>query len=574
MTCARFLPLYRSMIRSLLAVAFGLVLISTPTVYAAELQRVMVGPFADAAQANRVLRHIQAHNIESYLMPVSGDQRWLSVGVFRQADNALAMQQRVAALDLAAPSVIVRDMNTGSPTAAQASPSPTPPAPTSSTAETPGALVFGSAPEATTPSQRPESQALRYGIERVRMEASSLTRSSRPADGGLSLRAEPYVLWSINESWEARVGARLEGYRQWGDQRLSTVDADYAATYLRYRDAHNRVTLGAQSVVWGRMDELSPNDQLSVLDFSRSILDDPAERRRVVPTVRWEHFHASGTHDLVWIPRFRAAEQADEDSIWTWVDRRNGRLPGLAFDPATAPLISNGRFNTHKPRSGGAGWRFSRWQRGVDYAVNVLYTPHSLPYFTLSDAARTTLFNNGDPSALLSGAEPAFEVHYPRTWVLGSDLGFEASGVTWRFESAWLSDVPVTQRDTLALETRQALRGAVGAEWFPGDADLRVSLQLVGEALIDAGPVLDRTATLAVSGDIEQVFVPNHWQGRLRFSFGLDHSDRYINPELSYIGAEPHEIYLGYHHFSGAERSIGGFYQHNDIITLGVRTRF
>ena len=559
------------LIHAILTTSVGLMLAASPTLHAAELQRVMVGPFPDRASANRVVRQIQAQDIDSYVMAATDDHHWLSAGVFRQADNARTMQQRIASLNLEVPSVVVQGLQTDQP-GLPSTPAPTPQ--TSPTSPTSGALVLGSAPEPTAPSERPPAEAVRYGVDRVRLEASALTRSSRPADGGLYLRAEPYVLWSIDESWEARAGARLDGYRQIGNQRVSTLDVDYAETYLRYRDSSNRITLGTQSVVWGRIDELSPNDQLSVLDFSRAILDDPADRRRVVPALRWEHFRESGNHDLVWIPRFRAAEQADANSLWALVNRHSGRLPGLPFDPVIAPLISSGRFSANEPRSGGVGWRFSRWQRGLDYAVNVLYTPHSLPYFTLSDPARMTLLSGGDPQALLSGAEPAFNAHHPRTWVIGGDAGFETGGATWRFELAWLSDVPVTRRDTLTLDTRKALRWAAGAEWFPGDADLRVNLQLIGEALIDAGPVLDRTSTLILSGDIEEVFVPNYWQGRLRFALGLDQSDRYVNPELSYIGAEPHEIYLGYHHFSGAERSIGGFYQHNDVITLGVRTRF
>ena len=571
MICIHESSPYRSFIRPTLAVLVGVILAVAPALQAAELQRVMVGPFPDPVSANQILRQIQAQGIDSYLMAATDDSHWLSAGVFRQVDNARTMQQRIASLNLEVPSVVVQGLQTDQP-GLPSTPAPTPQ--TSPTSPTSGALVLGSAPEPTAPSERPPAEAVRYGVDRVRLEASALTRSSRPADGGLYLRAEPYVLWSIDESWEARAGARLDGYRQIGNQRVSTLDVDYAETYLRYRDSSNRITLGTQSVVWGRIDELSPNDQLSVLDFSRAILDDPADRRRVVPALRWEHFRESGNHDLVWIPRFRAAEQADANSLWALVNRHSGRLPGLPFDPVIAPLISSGRFSANEPRSGGVGWRFSRWQRGLDYAVNVLYTPHSLPYFTLSDPARMTLLSGGDPQALLSGAEPAFNAHHPRTWVIGGDAGFETGGATWRFELAWLSDVPVTRRDTLTLDTRKALRWAAGAEWFPGDADLRVNLQLIGEALIDAGPVLDRTSTLILSGDIEEVFVPNYWQGRLRFALGLDQSDRYVNPELSYIGAEPHEIYLGYHHFSGAERSIGGFYQHNDVITLGVRTRF
>ena len=50
----------------------------------------------------------------------------------------------------------------------------------------------------------------------------------------------------------------------------------------------------------------------------------------------------------------------------------------------------------------------------------------SVPYFTYNAPQET------------------IETDYPRTWILGGDLGFEALTGTIRFELTWLSDTPVT----------------------------------------------------------------------------------------------------------------------------------
>jgi hypothetical protein len=61
---------------------------------------------------------------------------------------------------------------------------------------------------------------------------------------------------------------------------------------------------------------------------------------------------------------------------------------------------------------------------------------------------------------------------------------------------------------------------------------------------------------------------------RLRYFVGLDVQDLYLNPQIAFVGFEPHEIYLAYHYFDGAEQTLGGFYQQNDLVTLGWRMRF
>jgi hypothetical protein len=166
-----------------------------------------------------------------------------------------------------------------------------------------------------------------------------------------------------------------------------------------------------------------------------------------------------------------------------------------------------------------------------------------------------------------------FEAVYPRSWVLGADAGFAVGAWTLRAEAAWSSDLPVT-RETLAFDTVSGWNWLVGAETFPGDGDLRLTVQLAGMQLDDASDILDQDRTLTLLGEVSAPFAGNRWRANLRYWLGLEQKETYLNPELAWTAAEPHEFYLGLHLFDGRPRTIGGFYEARDMIVFGWRGRF
>jgi hypothetical protein len=179
-----------------------------------------------------------------------------------------------------------------------------------------------------------------------------------------------------------------------------------------------------------------------------------------------------------------------------------------------------------------------------------------------------------DTEGALAVASNTFQAEHPRTWVVGGDLGLAVGRSTWRFEAAWLSDQPVTTREWRYTQV-EALEWVAGAEFFPGDGDLRVNLQWGGTHLRDvSGGLLEEKDTYHLFGDAEQLFGRGRWEARLRFSLGLEARDVYLNPQLTYLGHEPHEWYVGYHYFEGAEGTPGDFHERHDLITTGLRARF
>ena len=412
------------------------------------------------------------------------------------------------------------------------------------------------------------------GLDKARLEYGNLYQSKSSVNtsnyGHLAFSSQ----WKQNEHWEVRLGGRIDWYDQTGSPSVDEVELDYGDSFVRYRGKNYRVTAGTQKVIWGRIDELPPTDRLSRADISRGILDPLEERRRAMPVLRFEGFQEGYKLDALWIPDFRKAALADKDSIWYPVNQQNGTILGFESTPLMKAFVQQGSIADGAPDGdGGFGVRLSNTGQQFDYAVTVQHVRQSTPYWELNPSVRRDFQNSGDPATALAGNGATFKARYPRTWVAGGDFGFEALSATWRFEAAWISDTPVTRKD-LRYDTVNSANWAAGAQFYPGDSDVRVNLQITGINLIDTPAVLDRTHIYNFNGTIFNEFGNNRWQAKTRFFIGLDKKDIYINPEITFIAWEPHELYAGLHYFNGAEETTGGYWENNSLLTLGWRSQF
>jgi hypothetical protein len=433
-----------------------------------------------------------------------------------------------------------------------------------------GSLVFGSArttTAATPPRQAPRedpTQDPRLFVERALIETGF------PGDGRGYRGANTHTQFiaglesAAGGAWSARLSARIDGQYQAGDLAdLEWLRGDYDESWLRFEAAGWRLTAGAQRIIWGRVDEFSPTDRLSTRDFTRLIFDDLSLRRRANPALRAEWSGTRSNLDLVILPRFREAELPADESVWFPFDATSGSVAGLPLGDLPRQFLRGAAVNNDFDGSEGFGLRFSEATARLDYALTLQRVNNPEPYFTLGRPPTAT------QSAVL-------DVVYPRTWVAGGDVGFAWGAVTLRGEVAWLSDSLFTDAQTLMTGKSEELNWVLGAEFFPGDGDLRVTAQLSGRHLLDADGALDFTDITTFLGDLESPLrigaLPMN--ARLRYSFRLDERASYLNPELAYTGFEPSVIYVGAHLFNGSYGTLEGFYEDRDQVVLGWRARF
>lgn len=387
-----------------------------------------------------------------------------------------------------------------------------------------------------------------FKLDRLRLEVGGFT--DHPDAAGDAFVHGAASVGGGTGAWEYALGARLDGFSQFGSRDFSRVRLDYTENYLRWRGEDLRLTLGTQNILWGRVDEISPIDRMSRADLSRAMLDKLPERRRAVPAVRIEHFGAAYKVDAVWLPVFDEAVMADPDSVWHPVDTVRGHLLGIGALPA---LVGARLRKADHDGSGGGGVRFTAEGDAFDHGFSVQRVRQSQPYYRVSPGVLTAV--------------------HPYSTVLGGEFETERLGATWRMELAWSSDVPVTTR-AFEYRTEPGFDMVVGAEFFPADGETRVTLQLAGHRTFTDRPVLDRTEFYALTGELEHPFALGRWRADLRFVAGLGERDLYINPRLSYTGIDQHELFIAAHLFSGAAQTLGGHYARNDAVMLGWQARF
>ncbi len=414
---------------------------------------------------------------------------------------------------------------------------------------------------APEPARRSGTRAFRpvfkWGVDGVLAEFGAFPDAPQ-ADRQAALRATPYLLWQPAREWEFRAGARIDGSdQQGGAAPTSRWRAELGDTYARYRSGDTRLTFGAQTIVWGRVDEIPLIDRVSRADISRFALDDLADRRLALPALRWEQSAGDFKLDAVVLPAFRGAVLPDLRSVWSPINRVTGEVLGIAPSPGLAAFVQAAAVRSgNGGDSGGAAARLTfAAGSGLDLGLTLARTRQSLPYY------------QADPVAMTLS-----EMH-PYVRFAGVDAELATAAVTWRTELGWSSGVPFTAAGGQLLY-RDVLEWVGAMEFFPGGEDTRVNLQLAARRVQGSQPVQELDKYLALNGEVQTRFAQGRWKAGLRFNLGLNVRDTYLAPKLSYLGWEPHEIYLAAHVFDGEQRTIGGFHKRHDMIAVGLKTRF
>ena len=351
-----------------------------------------------------------------------------------------------------------------------------------------GDMPSDSALAASSPARDPSRP--KFSVDDAWLEGAYLTDSASPADTLGYGKLSASVNWQPGHRWEFQIGGRLDLYDQGGTRSFTDVDGDYGDSFVRYRGDNVSLTVGTQTLIWGRIDELPPSDRVSTVDLRRFILDDLPDRRVSTPMIRAEAFFGASKLDLVWLYTFREAELPSQESVWYPVNKETGHLFGMAPSGALAGLFGAGASVDEDAPDGDAGFaaRYTRTQSNIDFGVTLGRTRQSTPYFRLDGTN--------------------FKAEYPRSWIYGLDAALEGTGGTWRFEALYSSDSPVTRTD-LSYTTTPALSWGGGFEFHPGDGDTRVNLQLTGINLIDEPSVLDRDEIYSFNGAVEAPVLPS-----------------------------------------------------------------
>lgn len=367
------------------------------------------------------------------------------------------------------------------------------------------------------------------------------------AEGGLNVdigsEGQLTGIFRVDGYWEHR------GNEQIG---VNKIILDAQDVGVNWSDQKLRASIGAYVVRWGKTDEISPVDRVVAEDFTRAFIEPISERRRAVLMMRAEYFGDYFSVDALFRPRFRKAQMPQFDSIWSPIDKKEGRLAGFASTPQLAQLVQSGAFKD--PEKGDGGWavRVSNTNFGVDWGVSIQRQRRSLPYYELT----------------ANEVSPEFVGRHPRRWIFGAELATQIDLLTVRAEAVYLSEEPVTTK-SLKFTTVPAWEAVAGIDWWPGDKDVLLVLQLAGRYLDTAGlSILDRTHFFSLTGSVRTDWGRGDWMAETRYLVGLNKEEFYFNPRLTWTGWSPHQFILSGQFFSGSEDTLSGFYSTNNQVSI------
>lgn len=395
----------------------------------------------------------------------------------------------------------------------------------------------------------------RVGMESFQAEFAGLPEHA-VADRTAALRLRWVMSLKTSPGLELRAGLRTDLDHQAGIASVNETHAALTDSYLRWRLGEARLTVGLQTVLWGRVDAVSLIDRVARVDLRRFALDELKDRRLPQPALRWEHAWGDYQSDLVLLAGHLSTLLPQANSAWHPVNRHRAQILGTAAVPSLAGFYGKAPLQTDDHDFGGAALRLTHTGDGMDQGFTIGRLRQNLPFFEIDVNT------------------PAIRASNPFNHFLAADLELVSESVTWRAEVAHTWDVPMTSANNGKRLKANSLEFAGGAEFFPGGRDTRVNLQLllrtvrVGEATVE----LKRYASL--SGEIETTFSQGKFKAALRFASALNISDAYLSPRLSYVGWEPHEIYMVGHVFRGGQRGFGGFFRDTSNLAIGIKTRF
>lgn len=405
--------------------------------------------------------------------------------------------------------------------------------------------------------------------------------AARPFDlSGYLENRSAYRIAGDREVSEFRNTLQVELERAWGRWSARGVvrgryetelepeterELDLRELVLTHRGQTATVRLGRQQVVWGKTDGLRLLDIVNPLDLREFVLDDYVDLRIPLWMANVEWFFGEQSIQALVIPDLTFDDLAD---------------PGGEFyiapdlPPSPLPIVVAG---TRRPASRPSTWEYGlRWSGRAgpwDLTANALYgwgdDPVVFRHLDLADGAGP----GGGPG---TGPVVAVEPRIARRRTLGGSGDTPLGPGIFRVEATFTPDAyrDVATADGVGRPVRQKLLSyALGWDWLR--SNWLISPQLFHETVIDpSGRLLGererRYATLLLQRKLHQ----DRLTLRLFALHGLDNSERWISPLVSYQWLGRLELSLGADLFDGAAGGLFGQFDGKDRLVANLKYRF
>jgi hypothetical protein len=346
---------------------------------------------------------------------------------------------------------------------------------------------------------------------------------------------------AVGRRWFVLASGHADGVAGSRGRRAAGVIRPFE-TYVERRGERLEVRVGLSNVVWGVLDEISPQDVINPIDVSRFVLEGRAEARLPVPLARLRVFlPADLSVEAIVVPFARRAVFDQLDEVRSpFAPAELAALPRSDLPMAAANIEGGVRVHGTRP--------------GLDWSASV--------YRDVVDFDRYSLATTG-----LVASRP------PR-WMIGGDI--EAARGEWvlRGEAAVFVRDPLQAGPVPVVVRRSTWQGGVGADRRVGESTMFLNAHY--RFVPDDRPVLNATndSELSLVGGVTRDF-----SGGMRFVrvFGLwNLSERsaFVRANWRVELAERLNLDLGGAAFFGEGRGVFDGLSDSDVVHARLRVAF
>lgn len=348
-----------------------------------------------------------------------------------------------------------------------------------------------------------------------------------------------------------------------------SVDVFLDPTYLQATWGQYRLRAGHQIVRWGRIDEISPLDNVNPVDLRDGPLRPVQERKRPLPMLNLEYVRGLNSVELVWIPHFRP--HAFDYFSHNWA------LFGLGACGAACPEV-NAEDVPLTLSNGEVGARLAFALRSWDVSLSGFWTREDTPTAqpltvppgvdpgagqTLADYARLAQFT-GQP----------IDLTYERQWIAGVSTETAMGLYGLRLDASHTRDVALyTARfDVNRRPTTTLAVGVDRRDWH----GFYVNLQAV-ETLVHNFPeaTIGRNRwTHTASAEVSRSFWNDDLTVEMSGLYQVAPSSLVVSPSVSLERWGAFRIEAGAHVLDRGTSDVLRYFERNDELYLTAEYRF
>ena len=351
-------------------------------------------------------------------------------------------------------------------------------------------------------------------------------------------------------------------------------NVDYLNTYLEYSKNDWKVTAGFQNVIWGKLDEISPNDKLSRENFSDYLLRDKPERLLGNLLISINKFWGNHKIQFLYGPSQKEHLLPNDTNIWSPINYESGQIQGFPTNQSFSEVLKVGKIKTTRKSSDLIGIRadlqISTFDIGINYASLINLYP---TVYLNQDYVNTILKGAPVASAIATYQNELIIRSYDKISFFGIDNSFAYDKSVFKQEASLTLD-KITTLKNFKIIKHDRLDYGFAWEYQMDSIPINLNFQINGYSLFVEDEILEQKSDNLLSLQLEYLLFSEQLKIKWRSIYSFSASDSLNRLRISYTGFNYLNLYTDLFYFSGKENTTQGFHKNHSLLVFGLKGEF